>query len=66
MSYLSSVFLSIEITVATLVMSGNLDEARLLFCDSQSRYRAHEPISELGKDFTYNVRNSNPFMVTKV
>ena len=47
-------------------MSGNLDEARLLFCDSQSRYRAHEPISELGKDFTYNVRNSNPFMVTKV
>ena len=29
-SYLSSVFLSIGITVATLAMPGNLDEARLL------------------------------------
>ena len=30
MSYLSSVFLSIGTTVATLTMSGKLDEARLL------------------------------------
>ena len=30
MSYLSPVFLSIGITVATLAMSGNLHEARLL------------------------------------